>query len=112
MRQTLPSKAVSAAQGPYVEGRDRAVETLKLQLADRFELGQHLDRGVHLAVDQDLAALRLAAQPRREIHHAADGGVVEAAFRADAAERGKAVCDADAEAELVAELFPFRCQHD
>ena len=66
-----------------------------------------LDRREGLGVDQDLAGLRLAAQPRREVHHRADRRVVVAALEADLAERGVAVRDADAEAELVAELAPF-----
>src|SRR5437879_9886744 len=91
----------------HVERGDGAVEPLELKLADRSGVGQRFHGGVDLAVDQDLAALGLAAEARGEVHHAADGSVVEAAFGADAAERGKAMRDADTEAEIVAELFPF-----
>ena len=52
-------------------------------------------------------ALGLAAEPGGEIDDGADGGVVEAVLEADAAERGVALRDADAEAELVAALAPI-----
>jgi hypothetical protein len=43
------------------------VQALKGKLADRLELGHALDRSVHLAVDQDLAALGLVAQARGKV---------------------------------------------
>ena len=45
--------------------------------------------------------------PRGHVRHRADRRVVEASLEADRAERGVAVRDADAEAELVAEAPPF-----
>ena len=51
-------------------------------------------------------ALRRAAQARREVGHVADRRVLPALLEADHAERGVALRDADAEADLVAELQP------
>ena len=83
------------------------MQTLERELPSLLRGGERLDGGLHLAVDQDLAVGGFAAQARREVDHGADGGIVEAPFEADAAERGVALGDADAEAELMAVLAPF-----
>ena len=46
-----------------------------------------------------------------DIGHRPDGGIVEASFKADIAERGISVRYADAKANFVAELTPFLSQH-
>src|SRR3954454_4113944 len=91
----------------HVEGGDGAMEPLELKLAHRGGVGQRFHGGVNLAVDQDLAALGFTAEARGKVHHAADGSVVKTALGADAAERGIAMRDTDAEAEVMAQLFPF-----
>jgi hypothetical protein len=63
------------------------VQALKGKLADRLELGHALDRGVHLAVDQDLAALGLVAQTRGKVRDRASHRILKAPLEADAAER-------------------------
>src|SRR5216684_6851281 len=90
----------------HVECEDGPVQALKGKLADRLELGHALDRGVHLAVDQDLAALGLVAQARGKVRDRASHRILKAPLEADAAERRIAVGDADAEAKLVAVLAP------
>ena len=59
-----------------------------------------------LRVEDDLAGARRAAQARREVRHVADRRVLPALLEADHAERRLALRDADAEADLVAELCP------
>src|SRR6266496_2260185 len=50
------------AQCAHVEGRNGSVQTFEGELARRLEVGQCLDRGVHLSVHEDLAVARLCAQ--------------------------------------------------
>ena len=50
--------------------------------------------------------MRRAAQAGREVGDVADRGVFPALLEADDAERGLALRDADAQADLVAELLP------
>src|SRR5437868_2646464 len=77
-------------------------EALELERADGIELEYAVERGHGLAVGEDLAGLRLGTEARGEVGDVADGGVVPAAFEADRAERGVALRDADARAELAA----------
>src|SRR5207249_1892428 len=90
----------------HVEGRHRPREAAERQLAERLDLHQVLDRGVEPARDEDLAAARLAAQPRGEVGHGADRPVVPAPLEADGAERRVALRDADAEVQVEAQLAP------
>ena len=76
------------------------MEALQRQCVQRLKLGDFFDGHTDLVVDQNLSILRFRAQPRRQICHRADGGVIETALEADAAERGITVRDADTEAEL------------
>ena len=62
--------------------------------------------GLHPLGDQDLPRRGLRAQPGGQVGDGADGGVVEPALEADPAERGVALRDADAEAEVVAPPCP------
>ena len=55
---------------------------------------------------EDLAALGLAAQARREVRDRADGAVVPAPLEPDGADRGVTLGDADAEPEVVTALAP------
>src|SRR3972149_2162244 len=96
----------SLPEPQHVMGRHVSAEALQRQLAHRLTDHDLLDRGVGALVGEDLAAARLAAQPRGHDHDRADGGVVVAALEADAAEGGVADRHADAEAELVAALAP------
>src|SRR6267143_3097803 len=77
-------------------------------LSDRLGIYQLGDRRVDPLADEDLAALRFAAKPCREIGDRADGPIVQPALEADCADRGKPLGDADAGAQLVAELAPSR----
>src|SRR5882672_10228051 len=90
----------------HVEGRHRSREAAQRQLAERLGLDEALDRGVEAARDEDLAAARLAAEPRGEVGHGADRAIVPAALEADGAERRVALRDAHAEVQVEAELAP------
>src|SRR6266704_4090641 len=81
-------------------------KALQRQLAQGFDLGCVTTRRAGATVDEDLAALRFVREARREIDHAADGGIVPAPLEPECAERGIALGDADAERELVAKLHP------
>src|SRR3954464_6393281 len=84
-------------------------EALEGELAHGFEVEGAVEDGHGLAIGEDLAGLRFAAKARGEVGDVADGGVVPAAFEADGAERGVALRDAAAEAEVeAAALFPVR----
>src|SRR5204862_1370128 len=61
---------------------------------------------------EDLAVLRLAGEPGRQVDHAADRGVVEAALVADPPERRVAHRDADPEADLMIAPAPGRLELD
>jgi hypothetical protein len=57
-----------------------------------------------------LSGLRLITQPRSDVGHSADSGVIETSLEADCAERRKPVRYADAETNLVPEAAPRRRQ--
>src|SRR5882672_10871447 len=90
----------------HVERSDRPPEAAQRQLAERLRLDKILDRRIEPARDEDLAAARLAAEPRREVGHGADRSVVPAALEADGAQRRVALRDAHAEVQVEAELAP------
>src|SRR6185369_3834316 len=91
----------------HVVGRDRPAQPLERQLPDGLARGDLVHRRLYLPRDQDLAVLRLGAEPRADVRDGADRAVVVAPFEADAPERGVALGDPDAEAELVAAGAPF-----
>ena len=62
---------------------------------------------LHLPVEDDLAGMRGAAEPRGEVRHVADARVFPALLEADHAQGRFALSDADAKPDIVAELFVF-----
>ena len=84
----------------------RPAESLGLHVADLFGDGHVLDGGENAVGDQHLPGPGVRAQPRGEIRDAADGGVVEAAFEADPAERRVTLGDPLPESEVVAPPTP------
>src|SRR6476659_278162 len=56
----------------------------------QLELTHWLDLHQHSRTDEDLSGLRLITQPRGDVGHSADSGVIETPLEADCAERGKA----------------------
>src|SRR5262245_51199117 len=104
-RQAYPS-ICSVLRADIVDA-DRPAESLEHAIADRFRIDRLFDCRMDFAVDQYLARRRFAAQPGRQIDHRTDRRIVEAFFKSDAAKRGIAIGNADAEAELMAELAPL-----
>src|SRR6267378_512790 len=86
-RVLVPIKQRNRARIPA--SRHRAMKALQLELADRLDLRKLARRRVYPLADQDLAARRLAAEPRGEVGHRADGAVVEAPLEADRADGRK-----------------------
>src|SRR5262249_52022473 len=94
-------------QAEHVEGGNGPGEALQRQNAQLFELDQRLDRPEDALRDQDLAGLRLAAEPRGHVGHGADRPVVHSALEADRADGRVTLIDPDAEVELVAAPAPL-----
>ena len=69
------------------------------------------DRHQDTRADEYLAGLGFVAKVGCDVGNSPDGGIVEASFKADVAERGISVRYADAKANFVAELTPFLSQH-
>ena len=67
-----------------------------------------LDGRKHAVGHQYLPGSGVRTQAGREIRHAADGGVVEAALEADPAESRKALGDTDSDREVVSLTAPPR----
>jgi hypothetical protein len=65
-----------------------------------------LDLHQHPRANEDLTRLCLIAQPRGDVGHNTNCRVVEASFKTNSAERSKAVCNADTEANVVPEPTP------
>jgi len=60
-----------------------------------------------LAERQNLTRLGFITWTGCNIGYRADGGIVESAFKADGAERCKAVCNSNAETKVVSQPAPF-----
>ena len=88
----------------YIVCRQGPPDPLQLELAHGFDLHGVLDFHQHSRADEDLTWLGFVAEPGGYIGHRPDSGVVEPALEANGAERGKAVCNA--EANLVPEPTP------
>ena len=90
----------------HIVSRQRSPDPLQLELTDGLDLHGILDLRQHPRTNQDLPWLRFIAEPRGNIGHRPDSGIVEAALEADGAKRSKAVRYADAEANVVPEPTP------
>ena len=78
----------------------RLAESFGLHVADLFGDGHVLDGGENAVGDAHLPWTGVRAQPRGQIRDAADGGVVEAALKTDAAQRRKALGNPLSEREI------------
>jgi hypothetical protein len=87
----------------HVISRQGLSDPLQLELAHGLDRHGVLDLRQHPRTNQDLPSLRLIAKPRGNIRHRPDGGVIEASLEPDGAERGEAVRDANAEANVLSE---------
>ena len=90
----------------HIVRRQRPPDPLQLELTDWLDLHGVLDLRQHSRADEDLPRLGFIAEPRGDVGHRPDGGIVEASLEADRAERSEAVRNADAEANLVPEATP------
>jgi hypothetical protein len=89
--------------GKHIVSRQRSPYPLERELSHRLDCDSILNRHQHTGTNQDLTGLGFVAKARGDVGHRPDGGVVETALKADGVERGKAVRDADAEANIVPE---------
>src|SRR4029077_10232884 len=87
----------------HVVRRQGPPDPLQLELTDWLNLHRILNLHQHSRTDEDLTRFGLIAKPRGDVRYRANSGVVEAAFKADSAERSETVRDADAEADLAPE---------
>ena len=90
----------------HIVRRQRPPDPLQLELTDRLDLHCILNFHEHARTDENLTRLGFVAKPGGDVRYRADGGIVEASFKADGAERGKAVRNPDAEANVVLEPTP------
>ena len=91
----------------YVVCRQGTPDTLERELANRLDCDGILDCHEHTGTDKDLTGLCFVAKPRGDIGYRPDRGIVETSFKADCAERRKAVRDTNAEANIVAQSTPL-----
>ena len=89
-------------RGEHIICRQRPPYPLQRKLTHRLDVHGILDLHQHPRTDEDLSWLGFIAEARGDIGHCADGGIVEASFKADGAERSEAVRDADAKANVMA----------
>ena len=87
--------------------RQRPPDTLERELPNRLDCHGILNSHQHAGTNEDLPWFGFIAKPRGDIGDRADRGIVEASLKADGAERGKSVGDADAEANLVSQPTPL-----
>src|SRR5262249_18434811 len=69
-----------------------------------------LDLRKHPRTNQDLPRPCFIAEPRSNIGYRADGSIIEASLETDGAERGKPVCNADTETNVVPPPMPILSQ--
>src|SRR5215468_7395694 len=100
------SRAGAVSKSRDAEDGHRAEQSPESQGPEGLGLHQLLDLRSHPLVDEDLAALGLAAETSGEVGHSADGAVVPAPLESDGANRGIALGDPHAEGQVVAALLP------
>src|SRR5215216_3833542 len=102
-------RATSTSGAPAHDfiGRHRPVKALQGEIADVICLDPRFEQSENALADQDLARLRLVAQPRREVGDATDGGIVEAPVETDLSQRRVTECNADAKTEGMSALAPY-----
>ena len=74
--------------GKHIVRRQRPPDPLQLELAYGIDFHGVLDFRQHSRADEDLPWLGFIAEPRGNIGYRPDGGIVEASFKPDGAERG------------------------
>src|SRR5689334_24054372 len=81
----------SLASGDDPKCRHRPVKALQHELAGAFARDRAVERRLDALRNEDLVALRFAAQARREVGDGADRAVVDPPRKADAADRREAL---------------------
>src|SRR5208282_4301790 len=90
------------ASSKHIVRRHRTTDALERELTYRLNLHGVLNRHQHPGTDEYLAGRRFVAKARGDVGYRPDCGVVETSFKANGAERGKAVRYADAKTDVVA----------
>src|SRR5262245_24115266 len=90
------------ARERHVVGHNRLGEALQRERANLFSCHSSLERGVDALAEQNLAVLRLGAEPRRDIAHRADRGIAGAFGKPDLTECRVTLGDAGAEPQIAA----------
>src|SRR5215467_933860 len=93
-----------------VVGHHRTANALERELTHRLDGHSILDLREHPRTNQDLPGFCFIAEPRSNVGYGADGGIIEASLKTDGAERGKPVCNADAETNVVPPPMPSLSQ--
>ena len=98
-----PASSLHGCGSDHIVRRQGPPDPLQLELTNWLDLHGVLDLHQYPGTDENLSWLGFVAKPRGYIGHRPDSGIVEPALEADGAQRGKAVRNADAEANLVPE---------
>ena len=93
--------------GKHVVGRQGSTDAFELKFANRFDAYCTLDRHQDPRTNEDLPGLGFVAKPRRNIGYRSDGGVIETSLKADGAERGKTVRNANAKTNFMSQPTPL-----
>src|SRR5499426_2334487 len=100
----------TASKSRDAEDGHRPEQPLEGQRPEGLCLNQLLDLRGHPLMDEDLAALGLAAETGGEVGHGTDGAVVPASLETDGSDGGIALRDPHAEGQVVTALLPSRYQ--
>src|ERR1700735_2230432 len=90
----------------HIVRRQWPPDPLQLELADWLDLHGVLDLSQDTRTNEDLPRLGFIAEARGHVRYRPDGGIVEAALEADSAQRSEAMCNPDAETNVVSPPTP------
>src|SRR5262245_48623778 len=107
MEPFRPQALICSLTVEDVVSRQRAANALKCKIADRFNRYVILNSHQHAGANQNLPGLGFVAKPRCDVGYRPDGGIIEAPFKTDCAERGKSVRNAYAKPNLVPKFAPL-----
>src|SRR5206468_3117580 len=102
----IPDERLNVNGGAIALGHPSGMTAAQRQRPDRVGFRDVGAGALGLRVENDRAGARLAAEPRREVRHVADRRVFPALLEADHPEGRLALRDADAQADVVAQLLP------
>src|SRR5689334_22413156 len=94
-------------QPRYIESRHRPMEPFERELTDAVSFDDLFDAAEYALRNERLTSFCLCAQTRSEAAHRADGAVIETPFETNRTQRGIALRDADADAQVVTAFFPL-----